>query len=301
MPHVFGSHTLSTGGLDMAVRRAHAAGLDTLQLFTLPPKFYHDRSSISAGRVAAFRAAMEEVGWDPGDAMVHAPYLAGGATADSVKWERSAGALAKELERSTALGVGGVCFHPGSAGRSSPDEAAERTARAIVRALQSVDAENADGETRLWVENTAGAGTTFGRTPEEIGRILEHVPDALRPRTGYGLDTCHLFSSGLDISRSPEALAGILDAFEEAAGEPPSFFHLNDSEGALGSNHDRHLLLGDGEIGLEPFRWLLADPRTEGVPLVLETRQAVRDVEPDDPSPDPNDVAMAELLRELVE
>jgi deoxyribonuclease-4 len=146
------------------------------------------------------------------------------------------------------------------------------------------------------VENTAGAGLTVGRTPEEVGGILAAIPAKHRARTGYGLDTCHLFASGLDITRSPKALAEILDRFEEAAGAPPSFFHLNDSEGALGSNKDRHVLLGEGRIGAEPFRWLLADRRSAGIPLILETPQQHYDIGDEDPTPDPYDVRMMALL-----
>ncbi len=92
----------------------------------------------------------------------------------------------------------------------------------------------------------------------------------------------------------------MLDAFESVTGEPPSFFHLNDSEGELGSNRDRHMLIGEGQIGVEPFRWLLADPRTRGVPLILETPQQNYDIAEDDVSPDPYDVHMRELLESLV-
>ena len=56
----------------------------------------------------------------------------------------------------------------------------------------------------------------------------------------------------------------MLDEFEETIGEPPSFFHLNDSEGELGSNKDRHVLIGDGHIGKEPFGWLMQDRRSDG-------------------------------------
>ena len=118
----------------------------------------------------------------------------------------------------------------------------------------------------------------------------------LRPRTGYGLDTCHLFASGYDI-RKRDVFTKTLDTFESEAGEPPGFFHLNDSAGGLGSNKDRHMLIGEGQIGVEPFRWLLADPRSRFVPLVLETPQAVGDIGDDDDTPDPYDVRMMELLR----
>jgi deoxyribonuclease-4 len=132
-----------------------------------------------------------------------------------------------------------------------------------------------------------------------VGDILRHVPDGLRERTGYGLDTCHLFASGYDIHASPARLKEILDEFEEAAGERPGFFHLNDSEGGLGTNRDRHKLLGDGEIGREPFGWLLKDPRSRGIPLILETPQENYEPDEDDASADPYDLRMAALLKEL--
>jgi deoxyribonuclease IV len=155
------------------------------------------------------------------------------------------------------------------------------------------------GRTRVLIENTAGAGLTMGRTPEEIGMMLADVPDALRARTGFGLDTCHLFSAGHDITASKKALTTILDEFESAAGAPPSFFHLNDSEGALGSNKDRHVLIGEGKIGTEPFGWLLADKRAKKVPLILETPQRDYEITDDDVSPDAYDLRMMALLEAL--
>ena len=88
----------------------------------------------------------------------------------------------------------------------------------------------------------------------------------------------------------------MIDEFEEKTGEPPSFFHLNDSDGELGSNRDRHMLIGEGRIGEEPFHWLMRDNRTNGVPLILETPQKNYDIADDDDSPDPYDLRMMELL-----
>jgi len=294
MSYIFGSHTVDNGGIDMAVRRAVNAGLSTLQLFTAIPKFYGDKSTIRPERVQRFRAALTEMNVRPEHVVVHAAYVLSVATAEPDKWARATGGLVKEMERSTTLGVGGVCFHPGSASDGDPAAAAERVARAMTTALES-----SSGPTRLLVENTAGAGRTLGRTAAEVGAILAHIPQPLRPRAGYGLDTCHLFSSGYDITTSEARFRGILDEFEHAAGEPPAFFHLNDSEGELGSNRDRHLLLGRGRIGVEPFRWLLRDPRAVGIPLILETPQLNYNVAPEDPSGDPYDVEMAALLKSL--
>jgi deoxyribonuclease-4 len=281
-------------GLRRAARRSAAAGGTALQIFTAIPKYYGDKSSIRPERVARFRSALTETGIAPERVVVHAAYVLNTATNDEEKWGRAAAGLAKELERSTALGVGGICFHPGAATDGDRAAATGRVARAITGALQKVA-----GSTRVLIENTAGAGLTIGRTPDEIGAILAAVPAALRPRTGYGLDTCHLFSAGHDITASPAAFRAILDAFEQAAGEAPAFFHLNDSEGVLGSNRDRHMLIGEGQIGTEPFRWLLQDRRSRGIPLILETPQQQPDIGDDDPTPDPCDVRMMTLLAEL--
>ncbi|MFL5382477.1 MAG: deoxyribonuclease IV [Longimicrobiaceae bacterium] len=294
MPHIFGTHAVDNGGIDMAARRAANAGLRAVQIFTAIPKFYGDKSTISPKRVDRFHAALEETGIEPEHVVVHAAYVLSVATADADKWARAAAGLAKEMERSTTLGVGAVCFHPGSASDGDTAAAARRVAKAITAALRGVD-----GKTRLLVENTAGAGKTLGRTAAEVGDILRHIPDELRERTGYGLDTCHLFASGYDIHASARRFKEVLDEFEEATGEVPGFFHLNDSAGGLGSNRDRHLLLGEGEIGAEPFRWLLKDRRSRSVPLILETPQENYDVADDDAGADPYDVRMAALLKEL--
>jgi deoxyribonuclease-4 len=290
--HCLGAHPSDNGGMDMALRRAAKAKQDTMQLFTAIPKFYGDKSGISASRIERWNAAIADTKMDPSRFVTHGAYVLNTATPDTEKWTRARDGLKKELERSTLLGIGAICYHPGAATDGDRDSAAERIAAAIVFALQSMDS-----PTRILVENTAGAGTTMGRTAEEVGAILKRVPKKLRPRTGYGLDTCHLYASGYDIAKSKAELKATLDAFEDATGEAPGFFHLNDSEGALGSNRDRHALIGEGEIGKDAFGWLLADPRSRGVPLILETPQQNVEIAPDDDTPDPYDVKMLKILR----
>jgi deoxyribonuclease-4 len=294
MRHFLGAHTIDNGGIDQAARRAGGAGMTAMQLFTAIPKFYGDKSSIKPERVTKFRAALKEAGIAPAHVVAHAAYVLNTATHEDDKWIRASAGLTKELERSTALGIGAVCFHPGAAKDGDRGAAVERIARAITAALETVP-----GDTRLLVENTAGAGATIGKTPDEVSGILSAVPKRLRARTGYGLDTCHLFAAGHDIASSKFSLTEVLDAFQEATGESPSFFHLNDSTGALGSNLDRHALIGEGKIGADPFGWLLEDERSHHVPMILETPQEHADIPDDDVTPDPYDVRMMKLLRAL--
>ncbi len=295
MPHYFGAHTRDTGGIHMAVRRAARGDMRALQFFSAPPQYYGDKVSVKKERAERFRAAVQETALDPRFIMIHAAYVLNTASPESDKYLRATGGLAKELERSTLLGVMGFCFHPGSAGSSDPDAAIARIADAITLALESTK-----GATKVLIENTAGAGRTMGRTAEEVAAMLARIPAHLRARAGYGLDTCHLYASGHDITASAAAFSGIIDRFCDATGEKPSFFHLNDSEGALGSNRDRHALIGEGAIGVEPFRWLLADARSQDVPLVLETPHADEERAEDDDTPDPLDVRMVRLLESLV-
>jgi len=291
MTRYIGAHTIDNGGIQMTVLRAANAGMTAMQLFTAIPKFYGDKSTIKPERVTRFKTALAKTKIKPANVVVHAAYVLSVATPDDEKWSRASAGLTKELERSSTLGVGAVCFHPGSAMASDRADSAKRIAKAITVAL-----ETHDSGTRLLVENTAGAGKTMGKTAQEIHDILSHVPKNLRGRTGYGLDTCHLFSSGYDLTASREAFTAILDEFEETIGEPPSFFHLNDSAGELGSNKDRHVLIGDGLIGKQPFEWLMQDRRSDNIPLILETPQQNYEIADDDDSPDPYDVKMMKLL-----
>ena len=295
MSHYIGAHTIDAGGIHMAVRRAANGGMRALQVFTAIPKFYNEKVSVRPERAERFRAALAESPIAPQHVVSHAAYVLNVATPDEAKWTRARDGLAKELERSSTLGIGAVCFHPGAATDGDREAAAERIAAAIVHALETVES-----DTRLLVENTAGAGTTMARTAAEIGAILAHVPKKHRARTGYGLDTCHLFASGYDLRESRARLTEILDEFEEAAGSAPGFFHLNDSEGLLGSNRDRHVLIGDGAIGLEPFGWLLHDRRAKDIPLIFETPQYVMEPAEDDDAPDPYDVQMMSVVEGLL-
>ena len=276
----------------MAARRAASAGMTTLQLFTAPPTYYGERAGMKPEKTAKFHAALAEGGINPSDVLVHAAYVLNTASPEEEKAMRARAGLAKELERTQAIGALGCCFHPGSAGTGDPERAAIQVGETIRHAVQTVP-----GSARVLVENTAGAGKTMGRAPEEIALMLAQVPSELRHRTGYGLDTCHLFAAGHDIATSAASLTEVLDRFERTIGEPPAFFHLNDSQHPFASNKDRHALLGEGAIGAAPFQWLLADRRTLGVPCILETPHDYGEVAEEDAAADTADLRMMTLLR----
>ena len=171
MTRYIGAHTIDNGGLHMAVLRAGSAGMTAIQVFTAIPKFYGDKSTIKPERVARFKTALAKTKIKPANVVVHAAYVLSVATPEDEKWARASAGLTKEMERSSALGVGAVCFHPGSAVTSDRADSAKRIAKAITEALKTIQS-----DTRLLVENTAGAGKTMGKTAQEVKEILSHVP-----------------------------------------------------------------------------------------------------------------------------
>src|SRR3954470_18308757 len=90
---ILGSHTVNNGGIHMAVLRAGNAGLNSVQVFTAPPQYYGDKSTIKPERVARFRGALEQVNIAPEDVLVHAAYVLSVATAEADKWARAAAGL----------------------------------------------------------------------------------------------------------------------------------------------------------------------------------------------------------------
>ena len=164
---------------------------------------------------------------------------------------------AKELERSTALGVGAVCFHPGAATGGDRTEAHRARGRERHRPRARGGAGEHPHSRREHRRRRADHGAHGGGGRRDPRRTCP--PRCARaPATGSTPATST--PAGHDIRARGAASRRCSTQFEAAPPvSRPSFFHLNDSEGALGSNKDRHLLIGDGRIGVEPFRWLLAD------------------------------------------
>jgi deoxyribonuclease-4 len=141
--------------------------------------------------------------------------------------------------------------------------------RRIIRALNRIHKETRGMAVECLLETTAGQGTSLGWQFEHLARIIEGVrePD----RVGICFDTCHVFAAGYRM--------GTRDEYEDTMGSLHALvglrrikaFHLNDSARELGSRVDRHAHIGRGKMGRQPFRFLLADPRFESVPMYLET------------------------------
>ena len=278
------------GGVSNAVERAVLHGCEALQIFAKNANRWQG-AALDADDVRRFRAGIDASGITP--VVSHASYLINMATADPALRQQSIDALVDELDRADTLGLLGVVIHPGTCTSGTEDEALALVAESVRTAFEM----NPRGQAMLLLEHTAGQGRTIGYRFEHLAAILEHLDGS--PRVGVCLDTCHLVASGYDIV-SDEGYAATFDAFERLVGfDRLKVLHANDSKKPCGSRVDRHEHIGDGCLGLEPFRRLLADRRLAGRAMLIETEKASSSEKPNAIVLDAFDTRNLERLRQL--
>lgn len=256
-----GAHVSAAGGVQRAPGRARAIESSVLQLFTKQPSRWAE-PMVDEETAEAFKAAREENGVRVAGA--HDSYLINLSSPDRALWRRSQRSFEAELRRCAALELDFLVTHPGNATDGDVEGGLRRNAQGIAESLEKVP-----GPARVLLELTAGTGTSVGASFENLRTIIDAIPSALQDRVGVCVDTCHAFSAGYDLVGDYE---GVWDAFHRVLGfQRLGLLHLNDSRHPFDSRKDRHENIGEGSLGLEPFRRLMNDERLREVPKVLET------------------------------
>jgi deoxyribonuclease IV len=258
---LIGAHVSPAGGLAKAIERGTERSCQAIQIFNQSPRMWRP-TAYDGDDFAAFRAAMKD---SPIKAvLIHAVYLLNCASEDAEIRDKSRASLIQSLVVGTAIGATGVVLHPGSAKQGDVKAAIKRAGQVIREALSETDG------CRLFLEDTAGAGGTLGRSFEELSELLSAAGGGRR--LGVCLDSCHLLASGYDI-RTTAGLTETIDEFDRTVGlRRLGALHLNDSQTPLGSNRDRHANVGTGELGDRGCAAFLSEPRFEKLPLVIETQ-----------------------------
>jgi deoxyribonuclease-4 len=285
-----GAHMSVAGGVSHAIERAVVHGCEALQIFTKNGSQWRGKP-LEPEDISRFRRRIDETGIAP--VVSHASYLINLATTFPQLREQSLAAFGDELDRAEALGLLGVVIHPGTCTAGSDEDALRLIADGIRHALER----RRDYKTMVLLEHTAGQGRTLAYTFEHLATILGHLNGS--PRVGVCLDTCHLVASGYDIV-SDAGYRETFASFDRLVGlDRLHVFHGNDSKKPCGSRVDRHEHIGDGCIGLEPFRRLLHDPRFRHLPILIETAKARGSEKAGTVVEDPFDVRNLTTLRRL--
>ncbi len=172
-------------------------------------------------------------------------------------------------EHDLQVEVLGICFHPGSAIDLSPEEGLERISYGINWVMDEV--EETAPDVKLLLETTAGSGNVMGDTFAELAKMRERVKEKYNDRIGYVLDTQHTWVSGYNWV---EDLDGVVaQAREHLGAKNIAAVHLNDSMKEFDSHKDRHADIGEGKIGVDAIKKLIAHDFFTGndIPFILET------------------------------
>lgn len=268
---IFGAHVSVSGGYLKALDYARDVGCECLQLFAKSPRQWRG-PSIDSDAAMHFREARAAAGFGP--VFSHTAYLINLSTTNEELYEKSVAALADELQRADALGCAGVVTHVGNVPDGDRIAAAQRVSAAILRAFDAAGAERC--ATRLLLENTAGAGSTYGSSFEEIGAAIKLTglgPESL----GICFDTCHGWAFGYRVD-SQSGWTDVITQIDHHVGlDRLGLIHANDCKFDVGSNKDRHEWIGDGFIGAAGFSAMVCAKDLASVPVVTEMPGEVPD------------------------
>lgn len=255
-----GLHVKISGGYAKAVEHAKAAGASAMQVFSTNPRSYRT-AKIDMPLLEAFAKMRRDADLDP--CAIHTPYLINLASADPKISQGSVGLLQHDLAVAARGGMRFVNTHLGSYGTRDRDEAFAAICRSLEAALADIEP-----GVFLVLENSAGAGNLAGGTLEELGAFVRALP---HPQLGVCLDTAHAWATGYEIDSKASVDRFVEEAEKQIGVDRLLMFHFNDTQVPLGASRDRHWHIGEGNIGFEGFRALLAHPELRDKTAILET------------------------------
>jgi len=271
-----GAHCSASGGVFNAISNAEDIGAKAFALFTKNQRQWVAKD-LDTETIDKFKSMLDTSGILPKHVLPHDSYLINLGHPETEKLEKSRLAFIDELERCKLLGLDRLNFHPGShlvkVKKSDKEnleimKPIEDVCLDIIAESINIALDKTEGVSAV-LENTAGQGSNLGWRFEHLAHIIDKVED--KSRIGVCIDTCHMFTAGYDI-RTRETYDKTWNDFESIVGFKYLMgMHINDSKPPLGSHVDRHHSLGEGEIGLDAFRFIMNDERMDDIPLVLET------------------------------
>jgi len=263
-PKRIGMHLSTAGGVFTAADRAHAMGANTFQIFSSSPRMWK-AAKLSAEHCDQMKRLREEYDCTP--LAIHASYLINLSSQTEEVRRNSVAAFRGEVERALALGAEYLVLHPGSWKGLTREQGLELAAESIEAAIATLAWQAC--EFRILIENTAGAEFSLGGSFDQVGELLARLAPVAP--VGVCLDTCHTHVAGYDLVTAEGYEATVAQAAELIGLENIKVWHMNDAKAALGSKLDRHEHIGEGTIGLEPFRRILNDERFGHCAFIAET------------------------------
>jgi len=256
---LIGAHVSTGGGLVRAIKRAQERTCDAIQVFNQSPRMWRP-TRYSDDDFAGFREAMAASRVQV--VAIHMIYLINPAARDGEMQRKSLESLTHALRVGDGIGALGVVVHPGALKDDTRANARKRAIHLIREALARSE------RCPIIYENTAGSPQLLGLDFDETAELIEKTGGP--KRLGLCIDSCHLHATGYDLS-GRAGVSDLVDEIDAKVGlDQLKLLHVNDSRDKRGSNRDRHIALGKGEIGRKGIRAFLGEPRFQGLPAVFE-------------------------------
>lgn len=256
-----GAHVSIAGGMANAPERASVLGSEVMQIFTRSPQG-GKAPEITPEIAELFKANC--LTFKIKATYVHTPYYINFASGNNRIRYGSVSVVRDELERASLIGAKYIMTHLGTGKDLGEKEALAKTIEMLKKCLAGYS-----GSARLLIENSAGTGLIIGSDLKDIARIINEVNAPAI--AGICLDTQHSFASGYDWLNFDETISKI---DKEIGLDKIKLIHANDSETDFNSRRDRHAHIGQGQIGLEAFKNIVAFAEKSNIDMILETEHA---------------------------
>lgn len=261
-----GAHVSISGGVEKAVDRQEEESGNCGQIFAGSPRTWStsDYEEEDGEKFQELRDKQDQTPY-----VIHSTYLVNLATPKDDLFQKSLECLQAELEAAETLGIEYVVFHPGAHTGSGRENGLDRIA-------EGIDSLNIPDGVTLLLENTAGKGTTLGKSMGDLREMMERS-EIDSGKIGVCIDTCHAHAAGYEL-KDGEGFQDFLQEVEEDLGlEKVKVLHLNDSKDEKGSEKDNHEDIGHGNIGEKGFSNIVNSEKLEDKPMILETPQNYMD------------------------
>jgi deoxyribonuclease-4 len=259
-----GVHLGTAGGASNAVERAREIGANTFQFFSSSPRMWRAPKvdPQQAERMRTLRAAL-----NVSPLVIHTSYLVNVCSQTETVRANSIAAFRGEIERALDWGAEYLVLHPGSWKGLTRDEGLKLAAESITRAIDGIAWQGTGFH--ILIENTAGAEFSLGASFEQVAELVCLLKTCAP--VGVCLDTCHTHVAGYDMVSSEGYNETMKQIAATVGFEDVRVWHCNDAKAAMGSKLDRHEHIGQGTMGVEPFRRLLNDARFAQAAFIAET------------------------------
>ena len=206
--------------------------------------------------------------------VIHAPYTLNYAKDidyDSIKFK----IICDELIVADKLGAIGCVIHVGKSLDLSIIRATGNMLSSLKHIIAFIKANNLNS--KLILETAAGQGTelfvTENNSVSALATFYHMFTEDEKKYLKLCIDTCHIFSAGIDLSTRPKVRNFFKDLKNQQLINNIAVIHYNNSKTEYNSHVDRHAPIGDGNINISGLSEVLKLAIENNIPCVLETHE----------------------------